>query len=680
MLLVLLGLLVTAGRATAGDRLSLTIGQISREGWAAEGVELDYRVADDDSSEASLSIRRLQLPTGESISDIQLSCPGLDPTAGTLTCRDPEFAIDLPVLGEQQLALTLTYHRDSATVSTRIEGLRAAGGTLAMEAEWHQGDWRSFIEANDVAFDALNERLAGVLPADWSAAGSLGGTLTLAGEGATPTRIIADLNARSISFNDATGLRAGEGLNGALAWRARRQGDDWIGQSELSLNEGQLYIDPVFTDFAAHPLTLTGDAVARPDDGILELLGFNLAHQGVLTAMGDASLTREPPYLARARLHDVSAQFPAAYTTYAQPFLRGTPGGDLATAGSVTARVELRDGAPTELQLRPQELTIEDSGGGFHLIDVAGHLSWAAAGREPPRTSQLSWRGGTLYGVSIGASRTQWRLHGDDVVLAESTRVPVLDGALVLNELALRDITEDERRGVLDARLDPISLQTLTASLGWPRFEGTLSGKLPSLTYEDGVATVGGTFQASVFGGSVEATNLRLRDPLGGLPELSANLQASGLDLEALTGTFAFGRITGSLDGRVENLRLLGWQPAAFRAWFQTPEDDPRPHRISQRAVENLASLGGAGGAAALSRGFLRFFEDFNYRDLGLGCVLREDVCVMRGLGDAGQGYYIVRGKGIPRVDVIGYVNTVSWPTLVEQIRGATASEGPVIE
>jgi hypothetical protein len=346
----------------------------------------------------------------------------------------------------------------------------------------------------------------------------------------------------------------------------------------------------------------------------------------------------------------------------------------------VGARIELRNGAPTELQLRPRNVTLEDTRGRFRLSDMRGDVSWAAGDREPPRGSHIEWDGGTLYGISIGRSRLPFGFHGDDVVLAESVRIPVLDGALVVNELAVRESTEAERRGVLEARLDPVSLQALTASLGWPRFEGTVSGRLPSLTYEDGVATVAGTFRANVFGGTVDASQLRLRDPFASLPELTATIRAEGLDLQALTGTFEFGRITGSLNGRVEDLRLLGWQPAAFRAWFQTPEDDPRKHRISQRAVENLASLGGAGGAAALSRGFLRFFEDFNYRDIGLGCVLREDVCVMRGLGDAGQGYYIVRGKGIPRVDVIGYVNTVSWPTLVEQIRGATASEGPVID
>ena len=126
----------------------------------------------------------------------------------------------------------------------------------------------------------------------------------------------------------------------------------------------------------------------------------------------------------------------------------------------------------------------------------------------------------------------------------------------------------------------------------------------------------------------------------------------------------------------------MGWEPAAFRAWFATPEDDRSRHRISQRAVENLASLGGAGAGAgaALSRGLLGLFEEFRYDRIGLGCALRENVCLMRGLGPAETGYYIVRGAGLPRVDVIGHSRVVSWSTLVRQLQAVTGGTGPVVE
>ena len=57
---------------------------------------------------------------------------------------------------------------------------------------------------------------------------------------------------------------------------------------------------------------------------------------------------------------------------------------------------------------------------------------------------------------------------------------------------------------------------------------------------------------------------------------------------------------------------------------FYTPADDKTPHRISQRAVENLANVGGGGATAVLSTGFLQFFEVFAYDRIGLRCLLRD--------------------------------------------------------
>jgi hypothetical protein len=43
-------------------------------------------------------------------------------------------------------------------------------------------------------------------------------------------------------------------------------------------------------------------------------------------------------------------------------------------------------------------------------------------------------------------------------------------------------------------------------------------------------------------------------------------------------------------------------------------------------------------------------------------------------------GYYIVKGKLLPRIDVIGYATRVNWDGFVEQLKSATKSEGPVIK
>ncbi|HKL62319.1 MAG TPA: hypothetical protein VJ883_03060, partial [Woeseiaceae bacterium] len=114
-------------------------------------------------------------------------------------------------------------------------------------------------------------------------------------------------------------------------------------------------------------------------------------------------------------------------------------------------------------------------------------------------------------------------------------------------------------------------------------------------------------------------------------------------------------------------------RPVAFDASFYTPADDDSTHRISRRALSNISEIAGS-GTAALSAGFLGLFEEFRYDSLGIRCVLEGDVCSMSGVQPAKQGYYLVKGRGLPRIDVIGHSREVNWPRLVAQIAEALRS------
>jgi hypothetical protein len=130
---------------------------------------------------------------------------------------------------------------------------------------------------------------------------------------------------------------------------------------------------------------------------------------------------------------------------------------------------------------------------------------------------------------------------------------------------------------------------------------------------------------------------------------------------------------------------MLDWQPVAMDLHLYTPPGDSSRRRISQRAVENLANVGGGGGAAAaLSSGFMKFFEVFAYDKIGIRCILQDGTCAMSGAGPAGRdqlggGYYIVKGSGLPRIDVVGYRSQVSWSRLVRQLTEITKSGTPTV-
>ena len=139
---------------------------------------------------------------------------------------------------------------------------------------------------------------------------------------------------------------------------------------------------------------------------------------------------------------------------------------------------------------------------------------------------------------------------------------------------------------------------------------------------------------------------------------LTTDVDIRGIDLDQLTSVFSFGKIEGTLEGEVRGLRLENWQPVAFDGFLQNPDKDDKPHRISQKAVDNLSAIGG-GISGALSRGFLNIFTNYSYDRLGLHCRLESGICAMQGVEDADDGFYIVTRGGLlpPWIDVKGSGN-----------------------
>ena len=223
--------------------------------------------------------------------------------------------------------------------------------------------------------------------------------------------------------------------------------------------------------------------------------------------------------------------------------------------------------------------------------------------------------------------------------------------------------------------LTGVDMAGLSQAFGWPAFPGTLAGAVPSLRWVDDTVQFDGGLSASLFGGFLDVTRLSLQQPLGPHPALAADLDLRGLDLAAVTGVFDFGHISGPLDATIRDLRLVDWTPVAFDARLRAEHGG----RISQRAVNNLTSVGGGGVAAGLQGAMLKLFKTFGYKRIGLDCTLADGVCRMGGLDDAGTSYTIVEGSGLPRLAVVGHQRQVDWPGLVHRLAEAVAGNGPEV-
>src|SRR3546814_8314320 len=144
--------------------------------------------------------------------------------------------------------------------------------------------------------------------------------------------------------------------------------------------------------------------------------------------------------------------------------------------------------------------------------------------------------------------------------------------------------------------------------------------------------------------------------PFGGAPTLSADFALHDLDLLAITVVFDFGSISGRLDGHIDGRRLVAWSPVTFDAELQTVRRRGVRQRISQRAVQNISSVGDASFAGSLQARLIGLFDDFGYSRIGISCRLANQVCAMGGLHSSGDGFTLEIGSAACREKVCQYV------------------------
>lgn len=686
--------LLQAAAAHAGQ-ITLSAEALEVSGVAAHGVRFALAPADGGSGAATFYAARVDGTPGLGrLEDLRLDCARLDARDGALRCAgrlSGRFGRagrqDTPILVESKAA-------DRGRL--RVDRLELAGGEARAELQLRGRAWTVEAAFSGIRLAAARELAGGRLPvaADTTLDGTVSGELNASGAGAALRLASGRFDLGGLSVASADGALASEALSvgGRLRLAASRDGH-WEFELGLRSAAGQLYVEPWFLDLGTHPVEAEAAGRLAADLRSAELARFTVVQAGIGRSAGRGSLDLgEGLRIGALALELADVDLATAVPVYLQPPLVSTAFRELAASGRLRGEIELAAGLPSRVVLDLEDVALSSATGGIAVEGLEGHVSWhddATRDALAPTTdsavfkSLLGWRAMTLWGLEVGAAELPFTTTGRHFRLLEPAFIPVFDGGVAFDNVRIRHAGTPRMYVRFGAEVRPISVARLGRALGWPEFSGSLSGRIPRLELADGSVTLGGNLEASVFDGRVTVRDLRLRDPLGPFPRLQASVDVDRLDLRYLTDTFEFGLITGRLSGRIEDLELFDWTPLRFDARFRSTPGDRSPRRISQRAVANLSSIGGGSGgsvAAALQSGFLRFFETFRYRELGLSCRLQNDVCTMDGVAPAPGGYYILRGSGIPRIDVIGSQRRVAWTRLVRQLAAMTQGGELVIE
>jgi hypothetical protein len=655
----MLAVTLAAGISAAAElsRVTLSLDDIRHPAFSARGIRAE--LTGSGLSHLELRIAEAQLRE-RSFRDLRLECPKFSLERDAIRCADGVLRLPEP--------LPLSFDYSPGRGQLTLE-LRPAAGERWRLAARLGADWK----LNLVVTRGDPVRLAGWLPADWPRPG--GGALNLearvAGRGEVLESARLDLDFSGLSFGDEAGLKAGDKLAGRARLEASlRQGrGPW--SAELQWSAGELFWSPLYLEGGGYRLRAQG----AMEPGRIRIADGEITGSGIGSARVAGAFSRQPYSVQEIEVESRGLALEPLFERFAKPFLQGTALAEARAGGRADLSLRYAGDALQSLSLALQDAALGDPRERFAVEGVEARIPWT---RDQRSRARIRMAAGRVLGIPLGRVEFPLEIEGLRFSTGE-VALPVLDGTLTLQDFEA-ELEPWGWRWEFGGGLSPVSMQALTEALKIHAMHGSLSGVIPRVRYARSTLAMEGALLIRVFEGTVVVKDLALLEPLGPAPRLLGNLEARGLDLDLLTRTFSFGSIQGKVDVDVKKLELSGWKPVQFDARVTSSEGDYR-RRISQRAVQNIAALGGGGAAAIVQRGFLGMMKDFGYSKIGLSCRLEKGVCQMDGVEEAPQGYVIVKGGGIPALTVIGYNRAVGWNVLLGRLERITQQNlNPVIQ
>jgi hypothetical protein len=557
-------------------------------------------------------------------------------------------------------------------------------GTLEVDVEQGNGKVHALMPLDQTSHVQMTLTalpltwLRGVLAAAWPdgrlAGGHVGGdvALDLAADGA---RISGRVKVADVDLDSKAGNIAMQKVDANGTFRIANGPASTSMMFDGELRGGQMLFGPLYAQLPSHAANVHVSAVLGPAGIAIDSIDYD--DHDALRISGSLGFDRKGA-LDKLDLKRIAATFPAAYTRYGTSFVQSTTGFmNLETSGSLAGSLDIGDHGLRAFDLTARDMSINSHGAGLAVAGLDGKVDWRAGASRPATT--LSWDALAMYRIPFGPARLSLEDNSGALTLREPVAVKVLGGSFQLNRFAWRPDSDAAQRLSAAFALTDVDLPGLCKAFGWPAFGGKLGGAVPDLSYRGDTLVFGGGLSLDVFGGSVTVTDLAMQHLFGATPRLAADIDMRHLDLAQLTSVFAFGEITGRLDGDIDGLRMTDWKPVAFDAKLTANEGG----KISQHAIKSLTEVGGGGIAGGLQGMALRLFKTFGYSRIGITCTLAGGVCTMGGItpdpNTEGDGYTIVEGSGLPHITVIGHQREVDWATLVNRLAEATKGGGPVV-
>jgi hypothetical protein len=264
------------------------------------------------------------------------------------------------------------------------------------------------------------------------------------------------------------------------------------------------------------------------------------------------------------------------------------------------------------------------------------------------------------------------------------TTLRIEGGKVRFGPVSARRILDPDLTVETSLTLGAFELDPLLSPIWSSPVKGTLRGQLNPVRFEGGLIETRGELKADLFGGEVVISNVGADGILTSAPLIRTDVQWRDLLLSEMTTGTSFGRIEGVLQGHAEGLEIAYGQPQKFQLLMETEKRKGVSQKISVKAVDNIAQIGGGQSPFIGMAGVLTsFFKEFPYEKIGVRASLENDMFTINGTIQEGGLEYLVKRSGFSGVNVVNQNpdNRISFKDMVKRVKRITGSKsGPVVK
>jgi hypothetical protein len=603
--------------------------------------------------------------------DLLIDKVRIDMDQGKIDLRAKNFSMPRISLSTETLTnLTASLNGQSNQILLKVKGHSTGLGRTAAAMGFLPSGWR--YDTEDILDLAFN----------WQA--DNGASLT------------SRVELTDFRFSSPEESRIGEAVQARIETTShiRPSNAEIHSELKLSVTSGEVLWDRYYIDLAANPLAVAGKIDWDPDrrrlnvgelvTSLKDLLSFHISgaieskaphtSMDLVVKMAESSAPNLYRYL-------IAEPYKFDRPTLSEMEIDGRIGGQASLSGFIDAlnikgRAYWKKGYFSK---KNGSLTLS----GIDLDLPLWYQANPAKKAANPLRGHLTVADMLLPRLGHQPLQLEFEISPNHLAIPQPTVLKVFSGQMAIGPLIVNDLYTDRLMLKTDMTLSGVDIDSLLAGI-WPRpTRGILNGQLESIRMEGSQILTSGRWTVDIFGGRIDINDPGMTGLKSSVPVVNFSSRINDLDLEQLTAGTGFGKISGILQGSVDDVEIVDKQPQRFDLRLETVKKKGVAQKINIQAVDNIARLGGGGSPfLGMAGSFAKFFREFPYQKIGIAATLENDIFRVNGTIKENGTEYLVKKGGFSGVNVVNLNpdNRVRFKDMVKRIKRISGSQdGPVI-